>query len=195
MNWFDLVVIALVIFSAIDGFAKGMIRLGIGFCALILGFLLAAWYYPSAGMFLRGFVHSRTLSNLIGFFIIFGLVGLAGAIVGGLLARFFKLVGLGFFDRVGGSMLGAVQGALIAAVIVMILLAFPRKPPAFIVQSYFAPYLVGSAQALSRITPVEMRDGFRQTYDELQRVWEDVFKKHKEKLPSDRAILDVKAYA
>jgi membrane protein required for colicin V production len=195
VNWFDLLILFLVVASVLNGFAKGFIRLGIGFGSTILGFLLAAWFYPAAGAFFMGFIHSKTIANLVGFFAIFGLVGIAGAALAALVARAFKLIGLGFFDRVGGAIFGAVEGALIAAVLVMILLAFPRKPPTVIVQSYFAPYLVGSAHALSRMAPPELRDGFRQTYDELQKVWEEVVKKHKEKLPEDRAILGVKVYA
>ena len=197
MNWFDLLILFLILASVVNGFAKGLIRLGIGFGATIVGFLLAAWNYRTAGAFFSSFIHSETIANLVGFFVIFGVVGLAGAAVAALVARAFKVIGLGFFDRVGGALFGAVQGALIAAVLVMILLAFPRKPPLIIVQSYFAPYLVGSAHALSRMTPYELRDGFRQTYDELQKAWEEVLKKHKdkEKLPEDRAILELKGYA
>lgn len=195
MNWFDIFVILLVLVSIVNGFAKGLIRLGIGFGATIAGFLLAAWFYPSVGSFLMGFIHSKPIANIMGFFLIFGLVGLAGAAIAALVARGLKLIGLGFFDRVGGALFGAVQGALIAAVIVMTLLAFPRKPPAVIIQSYFAPYLVGSAQALSKMAPYELRDGFRQTYDELEKMWEEVVKKHKQKLPEDRAILELKVQA
>ncbi len=195
MNWFDLLIIVAVLISAIDGFNKGLVRIGIGFGAMIVGFLLAAWNYRAAGEFLVGFIHSRTIANLVGFFIIFGLVGIAGAAIAALIARGLKLIGLGFFDRLGGVVFGAVQGALIMAVLMMILLAFPRKPPLFIVQSHFAPYLAGAAQTLSKATPYEVRDGFRQTYDELQKVWEEVVKKHREKLPEDRAILELKAVA
>lgn len=194
MNWFDLVIIAMILISAIDGFNKGFVRIGIGFGAMILGFLLAAWNYRAAGEFLMGFIHSKTIANLVGFFVIFGLVGIAGAAVAALIARGMKLIGLGFFDRLGGVVFGAVQGALVVAILMMILLAFPRKPPLFIVQSHFAPYVVGAAQTLSRATPYEVRDGFRQTYDELQKVWEEVVKKHKEKLPEDHAILELQAY-
>jgi membrane protein required for colicin V production len=196
VNWFDLIIIVLVLISAVDGFNKGFVRIGIGFGAMIVGFLLAAWNYRAAGALLESFIHSKTIANLVGFFIIFGLVGIAGALVAALIARGLKLIGVGFFDRLGGIFFGAVQGALVTAVIIMILLAFPRKPPVFIVQSHFAPYLVGAAQTLSRATPYEVRDGFRQTYDELQRVWEEVVKKHnKEKLPEDHAILGMKANA
>ena len=197
MNWFDLLILFLILASVVNGFAKGLIRLGIGFGATILGFLLAAWNYRTVGAFFMGFIHSKTISNLIGFFVIFAVVGVAGAAVAALIARALKVIGLGFFDRLGGAVFGAVQGALIAAILVMILLAFPRKPPAVIVQSYFAPYLAGAAQTLSRLTPYELRDGFRQTYDELQKAWDEVVKKHKdkEKLPEDRAILCRKVYA
>ena len=58
------------------------------------------------------YVSSRAIANLIGFFVdLRGAVLMLGAIVGRILAKFFKWVGLSWLDRLLGGAFGLVRGA------------------------------------------------------------------------------------
>ena len=174
MNWLDIVLLLFILISVVTGFMKGFVRLGIGFAAVLIGFLLGVWFYGLAGNWLVPYVHSRAIANLLGFTLVFVAVILLGGLVSLILARTLRLVGLGALDRIGGAMLGGVRGVLMCSVVVMALLAFMRRPPDAVVHSKFAPYLAGSARMLSRMAPYEVREGMRHAYDELRRLWGEV---------------------
>ncbi|HET8547943.1 MAG TPA: CvpA family protein [Bryobacteraceae bacterium] len=179
MNWFDIVLIIIVVASVANGFARGFIRIGIGFIATVLAFLLAAWFYGSAGALLTPVIHSPVLANVAGFGLVFAAVMVVGAITSALLARALRLVGLGLADRAGGAALGAVRGILFCVILLVGILAFSKKTPAAVAHSHFAPYLTETAQYMANLTPYEIRNGVRRQYQDLKRVWTEVIHKKK----------------
>src|SRR5512144_2251829 len=109
MNWFDIVLLVIVVASVANGFAKGFIRIGIGFIATVFAFLLASWFYGTAGSWLAPALHSPVLANIAGFGLVFAAVMVLGAVVSAILARMLRLVGLGLADRAGGAALGLLR--------------------------------------------------------------------------------------
>ena len=169
MNWLDWLIIAFLAVSVIGGWKEGFIRLGIGFIALIVGFIGAAWFYGLAADPVLPYVKSKALANFIGFQIIFLGVVVTGGLLAALIARMFKLVGLSFIDRVLGAGFGAVRGAVIVIVVTMCVMAFaPRSLPAPIETSRLAPYIFTGSRMLSSLTPYELKHGFNQTFDNIQ---------------------------
>jgi membrane protein required for colicin V production len=186
MNWFDVLLIGILVASVAHGFARGFIRIGIGFIATVLGFLLASWFYGTAGSFLTPAIHSPVIANIAGFGIVFAGVMVLGAIVSAVLARMLRLVGLGMADRAGGAALGAVRGVLFCVIVIVGILAFSPRRPTAVAESHFAPYLAETAQSMANLTPYEIRNGVRRQYEDLKRVWTDVI--HKKKKPSTQEI-------
>ena len=169
LNWLDVVILAFLAASIIGGWKEGFIRLGIGFIALILGFLGAAWFYGLAADPLIPWVKSKAVANFLGFQIIFFGVLIGGGLIAALIARVFKLVGLTFIDRSLGAAFGAVRGAVVIVVVTMCLMAFaPPSLPAAVESSRFAPYIFTGSRYLSSMTPYELRDGFNRTFDRIQ---------------------------
>ena len=68
------------------------------------------WFYGIVAAYVLDYVSSRAIANLIGFFVIFAGVLVLGAIVGHILAKFFKWAGLSWFDRLLGGAFGFVRG-------------------------------------------------------------------------------------
>jgi membrane protein required for colicin V production len=185
MNWVDYILILAVVVSVAEGFAKGFIRLGIGFIATVLAFLTAAWFYGMAAGWLAPMIQSPVLARVAGFGIIFAAVMVVGAIISTLLSRAFRLVGLGVVDRAGGAVLGGVRGVLLCVIVIVGIMAFSKQTPRPIVESHFAPYLAGTAQALANLTPYEIRTAVRRQYEDLKRIWAEVIKKPGGKLPAE----------
>ena len=75
---------------------------------------------------------------------------MVGAIVGRILAKFFKWVGLSWLDRLLGGAFGVVRGFVIAAAMVTVLLAFaPSPPPPSVVDSRLLPYVINVSDVLA----------------------------------------------
>ncbi len=187
MSWLDFLFAILICASVASGFAKGFIRIGIGFMAALIGIVLASWFYGTAAGWLIPYVGSPGAANFLGFLIVFAAVLAVGALVSLILTRIFKLVGLSWVDRLLGGIFGFVRGVLVSVVLLMIMLAFaPAKTHNAVVHSYSAPYVLESAQILSNVAPFELKDGFRRGYEEIKKAWKDTMKKKPRHLPEDK---------
>jgi membrane protein required for colicin V production len=105
---------------------------------------------------------------------VFGIFVITGAIVGRVLAKLFRWVGLSWLDRLLGAAFGLVRGAVVAVALVTVILAFaPTPPPASIVQSKTLPYVIDTSSVLSAVTPHEVKDAFRETKEKVKKMWLD----------------------
>ncbi len=183
MNWVDILLLLVVGLSVLSGLAAGFARVGVGFAATVLGLFLGFWCYGIAAAYVLDYVSSRAIANLVGFFVIFiGIVAI-GALVGRLLAKFFKWVGLSWFDRLLGGAFGFVRGMLIAVALVTVLLAFaPSPPPRSITESKLMPYVIDASNIVAALTPREVKQAFQDTKDKVQKVWAD----HSNRIPEAR---------
>lgn len=172
MNWIDLVLALVIACSIIAGFSSGFARVAIGFAAMVLGILLGFWFYGVVAGYLIDYVTSRAIANLIGFFVILAVVLIAGAILGRILAKFFKWAGLSWLDRLMGGGFGLVRGFLVAAAMATVLLAFaPSPPPPSVVDSQLLPYVIDASDVLAALTPREIKDSFYNAKDKVKDTW------------------------
>lgn len=187
LNWLDVLLGLILALSILRGFFKGLARTGIGVASVIVGLLCGLWFYGIAGGFLRGFIGSRPLANLIGFLIVFTAVIILGGLIGALLEKLLKLVHLSWLNRLLGGAFGAVRGVLVCTVVVFILMAFSSKPPPrAVAHSRIAPYVMGAARVMAYAAPHDVRESFRGSYDKLKQVWAEMFEKKPRKLSGDR---------
>jgi membrane protein required for colicin V production len=172
MNWIDLILVLVVGLSVASGLGGGFARVGVGFIAAIVGIFVGFWTYGLVASYVLDYVSSRQVANLIGFFVVFFGVVILGAIVGSILARFFKWVGLSWFDRLLGGAFGVVRGFVVAAAMAAVLLAFaPSPPPRSVVDSRLLPYVVDVAGVMAAMTPHDIRDGFHDAKEKAQKAW------------------------
>jgi membrane protein required for colicin V production len=183
MNWLDIVLGGILAVSTAAGLMKGFFRLGIGLAATFLAFLLASWFYADAGEWAVPYTSSRGVASFVGYVLIFLGVTVAGSILGRLMAKLFKWIGLSWLDRLGGGALGLIRGGLICLAIVLIISAFlPGDPPRAIFGSRVAPYILDAASVLSLTTSPDMKQRFRQTYEKTKRAWVDPVRERFEKI-------------
>src|SRR5574340_448201 len=185
MNWLDFVLAAIVLWSVVTAFRKGISRELIGFATVVAALIMGAWFYGSVGYYLLPYLKTRALANLAGFFVVFCGVIVVGSTIGQFAKRMMKTVGLGFFDRLMGAAFGFARGMLIAVAVVMAIMAFaPRaKPPRAIVDSSLAPYVMDAARVCAAIAPHELREGFQNSYGEIRSLWGDTLRKGIRALP------------
>jgi membrane protein required for colicin V production len=165
MNWFDLLLILLLLTSAISGWASGFVKLAIGFAALILGFLAASWFHGLASGVLMDWGLNAWLAAPLGFFLIFAAVVASGALVAWILTRLLRLTGLSLLDRILGTCAGIARGLALAVVLVLVAGTFsPGRPPAALRQARSMPYLAEAAHYAAQLMPRSLRERFERTY-------------------------------
>ncbi len=172
MNWLDVTLTLVLAVSTAAGFSRGFTRTVLGLTAFLFGLLLACWLYGSAGVLFQDYVSHKSVANFLGFVTVYAAVCLAAALAGWLLVKFYKSVGLDWLDRLLGAAVGLARGVLAGCVLVMVLMAFARKPPPpSVVDSRLAPYMVDGARILSWLAPRELRDGVQHSYQRALDLW------------------------
>lgn len=186
MNWLDVVLLIIIVASVVACFRKGFSREVIGLVSVVLALLLGIWFYGTAGSYLLPYVSSRAMANLAGFLLVFCGVLLLGSLVSFMVGKFLKVTGLSIVDHALGAGFGVVRGILISVAIIMGIMAFSQgdKPPASVVNSRLAPYVVDAARVFAAMAPHELKEGFRKTYAQLKSAWGNALEKGIRSVPN-----------
>lgn len=173
MNWLDAVIVLILIASVITSFRKGLSREIIGLISVCVALLAGIWFYGYAGGYLLPYLSSRPVANFAGFAIVFCGVMLVGSLVSLIVGKFLKITGLSFFDHALGAGFGVLRGVLVSIALVMGIMAFSQgeQPPASVVHSRTAPYVVGAARVVAALAPYELKEGFWKTYARVKTAW------------------------
>jgi membrane protein required for colicin V production len=184
MNWLDAALGGILALSVFFGFHKGFTRTVLQFIAVILGLLLAAWLHGSVGSIFLDYVSHPSVANALGFVLVYLLVSAAGGLLGLLLVKFYKAIGLNWADRLLGAGLGFVRGFVVCAILVLALMGFSRQPPSSaIAGSRLAPYVVDTANILAWIAPRELRDNVGKSHAKIKELWDKAVEQGKKSLP------------
>jgi membrane protein required for colicin V production len=153
-NAFDWTVVIIVGLSMFAGFRRGIVRTLLGIVGFVGGFLLACWDYNRLGDWLRQqrWVSSVTASAIVAFLMLLALVGIGAALVGRMLRKSVRAVGLGYWDRTLGMIFGLVRGCVFAIALVMIPGTFAPQSK-LIISSELSPYLFAAAHDVSFLLP------------------------------------------
>jgi membrane protein required for colicin V production len=174
MNLLDILLIVIVGSSVIAGFAAGFARAGIGFIAAILGMLLAFWFYGRPAAIIHRYIGSVTVSNILGFLVVFLFCVAVGGLVAKMLSKLFKWTGLSWLDHVVGAGFGFIRGMLVAVAFVAVLMAFtPTPPPNWMVGSAAMPYVIDASNLCAAMAPNAVKEAFHESMYEIQNAWHD----------------------
>ncbi|WP_263366176.1 CvpA family protein [Edaphobacter bradus] len=167
MNGFDWILLAVLAYSTVAAFMRGLVREIFGLVGLVAGILLASWNYPWLAQRLGRLITTASIANVVAFLLIaIGIMVLA-AILGKLLHRTADAIGLGFFDRLAGAGFGLIRGCLLGVAILMAALAFlPQN--AWTKNSRFVPYFLAGAHAVSFVVPHDLQQQIRKGAEELK---------------------------
>jgi membrane protein required for colicin V production len=129
MTAFDLIVIGIVGLSTVFAFWRGLIRVVMSLVGLVAAVLAAIHLAPSAANLLLMLSDNPVTRYLVAFALIFIVVVLICGLLGWMLSRAIRAVGLGFVDRLLGAVFGVARGVLIAVIAVLLagLTTLPRQ--------------------------------------------------------------------
>ena len=148
MTAFDFVVIGVIGLSTVFAFARGFVRVVISLAAWVVALVGAFQYADTVAAWLPALGNAPRARYIGAFVLIVVVVLLVGALLGWLLSRLVRAVGLGFSDRALGAVLGVARGLLIVVIGVLIagLTTFPQQD--WWRRAMFAPPLVDAALSL-----------------------------------------------
>jgi membrane protein required for colicin V production len=176
MNWLDLVLAIILLASVLSSFRKGFSREVIGLVSVCFALLLGIWLYGSAAGYLLPYLSSRTSANFAGFAIVFCGVLLIGSLLSLIVGKILRFSGFSFIDHLLGLAFGLVRGLLIGVALITGIMAFSPgdRPPAEVVQSRMAPYMLDGSRMVAAMAPHELKEGFRKSYTRVQSEWAQV---------------------
>ncbi len=173
MNWLDYVLMAVLLFSVVMSARKGFSREIIGLAAALFALILGMWFYGLAGSFLTPYVSSTRVANLLGFLLVVFAVLLCGAMLGWIVNRFLRTVGLSFFDRLLGAAFGLARGLVVAIALLTAFMAFGPRVDAKTVSSSMlhsriTPYILDASRTFVAMAPMELRSSFLKQYEQVK---------------------------
>ena len=129
MTWFDYAVLGIVGLSVLLAAYRGVVREIAALAGWAAAVVLSGLYAQQLAQWLPVAL-SPMLKAVVAYLVIFLSVLLVAGLAGMLLAKLFRVAGLGFTDRAVGAWFGLVRGALIVFVVVMLagLTSLPKEP-------------------------------------------------------------------
>jgi membrane protein required for colicin V production len=152
MNLFDWFLIAIVAYSTVMAFLRGIILELFSLGGLIAGILLASWNYNHVAEFLEHLITTPATAQIVAFLLIVIGVMVLSTLLGKALNRTAHAIGLGFFDRLLGAVFGLARGCLFGVAILMAVAAF-RPHSTWTENSRLSPYFLAGVHAVSFVVP------------------------------------------
>ena len=130
MNWFDYVVLGVLVVSVAWSVLRGVVREIVSLGGWIIAFLAANLFAGPLARFVPQAVPGESLRMLVAFLAVFLGVLVLSALVGLIMSRLVRAVGLGTADRVLGALFGLARGILVvmAATLLAGLTSAPAQP-------------------------------------------------------------------
>lgn len=125
MNAVDIAMLILLLLSAFSGFRRGFVLEIAGIFGAVVALGVAHLEYPDVRATLQQFAPNSPWLTVVAYLIVFLVVWGAIVILARKIRSLLRLMMLGWLDRLGGALIGLIQGALL----VELLLYFARRVP------------------------------------------------------------------
>jgi len=156
MNLFDCFLVAMLAYSTIVAFLRGIILELFSVGGLIAGILLASWNYKHIAILLGHLITTPATAEIVAFLLIVIMVMVLSTLLGKALNRTAHAIGLGFFDRLLGALFGFARGCLFGVAILMAIAAF-LPDSSWIANSSLSSYFLAGAHAVSFVVPHDLQ--------------------------------------
>ena len=117
----DYIIIGLIALSVIIGLWRGFFRELFSLVTWVAAMLLSLKYANDIMYFFERFTSNEKAQYAAALVFIFVVVWIIGSIIGFILAKAMRSVGLGFFDRFLGLVFGAGRGVLMVVILLLII--------------------------------------------------------------------------
>jgi membrane protein required for colicin V production len=148
MNWFDYIILAVVSFSVILGFVRGLLREVIALCTWVAAVWLAWTYGPALEPHLGGALAETGVRPWAARTLVFLAVLLVGTTFGAVVSHFIRLSIFSGVDRLFGGLFGLLRGLAMLGVFVILCHALRLNGEIWWRDSKLVPYVERAGNVL-----------------------------------------------
>lgn len=160
MNWFDLIIIGIILVSTLIGLVRGFVKESVSLASWILAGFIAFRYFSVLSELLLPYLDSPTLRIVIAFAALFLVTLIVGAIVNYLLSEMVSKTKLSGTDKTLGMVFGMVRGALIIVMIILLADFTPMPNESWWQISITVGYFVEMADWIKSMLPEDIVSRF-----------------------------------
>jgi len=155
VNWVDISVIAVLVFSGLLGMMRGFAKEVLSVAAWAGALVVALWAGPSATPSLQQWITNPDIAAPAAYALVFVVALIFFSVVGGIVGNVIADSVLGGLDRTLGIVFGIVRGALIvsAGYILLAKVKPPEQWPAPLVEARSLPIIYEGAVRLASFAP------------------------------------------
>jgi len=157
-NYFDIAIVVIILITALIGFMRGLVWMGIFLATWTTAILLAIKFKDNIAQALPIKLSSEVAQTGLAALLIFLGVLIAGAIINFLLHKLVNAIGLGTFDRILGTGLGIALGALAITLLTMLLSLTELPNQDTWQKSKFIPKFQEASTWLQTLIPADLND-------------------------------------
>lgn len=157
VDWGVVIILACAVLA---GLVQGFFRSVCGLLGVILGLVTAAWNYGKVASLFLPLVKIPAIANTIAFLLIAIVVMAVIGLIGNLLAKTLRLLGLGWLDGLAGAVFGFFQGALLVIIGILVVVAFFPQAH-WIADARLPRMFFGACHVSANVTPTELGERVR----------------------------------
>ena len=157
-NYFDIAIVVIILITALIGFMRGLVWMGIFLATWTAAILLAIRFKDDIAQALPIKLSSEVAQTGLSALLIFLGVLIAGAMINFILHKIINAIGLGTFDRILGTGLGIALGALAITLLTMLLSLTELPNQEAWLKSKFIPKFQEAATWLQTLIPDDLND-------------------------------------
>lgn len=173
MTLVDWAVVIIMVAAVITGMAQGFFRSICSLGGLVLGLAMASWNYGRLAAVFLPLFRISAVADTIAFLLIALVVMALIALIGNVLAKALKMIGLGWLDSIAGAVFGFFQGVVLVVVFILVVVAFfPQEQ--WLAESNLPRMFFGALHIGTHVTPSDLsarvRSGLRAVEEESERL-------------------------
>ena len=157
MNFFDYIIIIVILLSTIGSFFRGFAREFMSLVVWVVGIVAALKFAPVLEPHIMTTMHWTSASYVAAFALIFLSIWLIGLFISLAIRTVLDRVGLGPLDRVIGLAFGFARGVLLIAVLMMFINVSALESSPTIQTSLLAPQFHTLALKLTSFIPADFK--------------------------------------
>jgi len=165
-NYFDIAIVVIILITALIGFMRGLVWMGIFLATWTAAILLAIKFKDVVSQQIPIKLSSEVAQTGLAALLIFLGVLIAGAFINFLLHKLVNAIGLGAFDRILGMGLGIVLGALVITLLTLLLNNTQLPDQEQWQKSKFIPKFQESAAWIQTLIPDNLNDIINEKLEE-----------------------------
>jgi len=115
----DIIIAVALVTSIVIGFVRGFVKESISIATLVIAIWAALYFGPALGKVSQSWLSGEEMQTWFGRILVFAIILSIGGLLGWGISKLVRLSVLSGFDRLLGSLFGALRGILLVAVFVI----------------------------------------------------------------------------